>query len=797
MNKSLLILAFSFFTFCLIGQQKTLIYSKIKIDLTTTPIAEVAALGLEADHGHHAHGKHLTNFYSQVELDLLDNAGIDYEILIDDAQAFYRQHGTMDENANSSDNRNLECTRVQIIDKYQYTTPANYKFGTMGGYLTYSEVLKNLDLMSELYPDLITDRLSIGEFKTHQGRSLYYLVISNTPNNIDTTKPQILFDAMHHAREPNGVSQLLFYMWYLLENYGTDDEVTFLVDNTSQFFFPIINPDGYVYNEQTNPNGGGLWRKNRYPNAAGDTVGVDLNRNYGHFWAHDNVGSSSFEGSQTYRGPAPFSEPETQAVRKLCTDNNFQIGLNYHTYGNLLVHPWGYEDGPTEDDALFKALGSVMATENDFLVGTGRETLGYTTNGDADDWMYGEQDEKNKMYSMTPEVGPQFWPSSAEIDQLNKSAMRHNLNAAHLLHSYGWLQEKFVSNTLLENGVLFYEFEKSGLKEGLVDIQFVSETPGFILLNNSLSGLDLKTGDKLDISIGYEMEEGFDETEINFTAVIDYGTFTQEFPYTKTYAGLESMPSSVDLDSLNNLANFSAERNWGLTESDYFSAPSSITDSPDGNYENNFRSHLFFDKTFSTVNAEKAYVKFQTRYDIELAYDHVQFQISVDGAPYVGLCGELTSNSANQFSDTQPVYQGIQSWSQETIDLEDYLGQDNLLFRFVFGSDQSQTGEGFYFDDFTFEFFEDNTSATIETDIPIISVRPNPTSDQITIQFTRTDFNKNIKYTIHNLNGQLVSKGQIEKPIQAIDLSSIETGNYTLSVFDKEVMISRSQFVKI
>ena len=89
MNKSLLILAFSFFTFCLIGQQKTLIYSKIKIDLTTTPIAEVAALGLEADHGHHAHGKHLTNFYSQVELDLLDNAGIDYEILIDDAQAFY------------------------------------------------------------------------------------------------------------------------------------------------------------------------------------------------------------------------------------------------------------------------------------------------------------------------------------------------------------------------------------------------------------------------------------------------------------------------------------------------------------------------------------------------------------------------------------------------------------------------------------------------------------------------------------------------------------------------------------
>ena len=67
-------------------------------------------------------------------------------------------------------------------------------------------------------------------------------------------------------------------MWYLLENYETDTEIKTLVDNTALYFIPIINPDGYIFNESTNPNGGGFWRKNRKDNG-NDTFGVDLNRN--------------------------------------------------------------------------------------------------------------------------------------------------------------------------------------------------------------------------------------------------------------------------------------------------------------------------------------------------------------------------------------------------------------------------------------------------------------------------------------------------------------------------------------
>src|SRR5690606_2209606 len=114
--------------------------------------------------------------------------------------------------------------------------------------------------------------------------------ISDQPD-VDQDEPEVLYDALHHAREPASLSQLIFYMWYLLENYGTNDEVTYLVDSTEMYFVPCVNPDGYVYNWNNHPTGGGMWRKNRRVNGNG-TFGVDLNRNYGHEWGYNNTGSS-------------------------------------------------------------------------------------------------------------------------------------------------------------------------------------------------------------------------------------------------------------------------------------------------------------------------------------------------------------------------------------------------------------------------------------------------------------------------------------------------------------------------
>ena len=120
--------------------------------------------------------------------------------------------------------------------------------------------------------------------------------------------------------------------------------------------------------------------------------------------------------------------------------------------------------------------------------------------------MYGEENEKDKIYAMTPEFGPEFWPSFSLIDQLNKSGMRFNLNAAHLLLNYGWLEERFKTSTVSERGVLFFEFEKSGLENEVVNIDFVSETDGFTLSNNQFSDISMEAGELKEMTINYSAD---------------------------------------------------------------------------------------------------------------------------------------------------------------------------------------------------------------------------------------------------------------------------------------------------
>jgi hypothetical protein len=189
----------------------------------------------------------------------------------------------------------------------------------------------------------------------------------------------------------------------------------------------VLNPDGYVYNQQTNPNGGGFWRKNRRDNGDG-SFGVDLNRNYGYQWGYDNIGSDPTPSSETYRGTAPFSEPEIQAIRNFCESHNFYLALNYHAHGELLIYPWGYiPNFLTPDAPIFTDLAIDMTQFNNYQYGTGNQTVGYVVNGDSDDWMYGEQTTKNKIFAMTPEVGTSFWPSQSQIYPIAQENVYPNL----------------------------------------------------------------------------------------------------------------------------------------------------------------------------------------------------------------------------------------------------------------------------------------------------------------------------------------------------------------------------------
>ncbi len=118
-----------------------------------------------------------------------------------------------------------------------------------------------------------------------------------------------------------------------MEGYATNPDYQYYVNNYELYFVPMVNPDGHVYVENNNyGNPNNWWRKNRRDNGNG-IYGVDLNRNYSYKWGYDNIGSSGNPSSQTYRGPSPFSEPETTAIRNLMVATPFKFALDYHSYG--------------------------------------------------------------------------------------------------------------------------------------------------------------------------------------------------------------------------------------------------------------------------------------------------------------------------------------------------------------------------------------------------------------------------------------------------------------------------------
>lgn len=756
-------------------------YSRAKVNLLNKDIKTIIRLGIEADHGIYQYGRHLINDFNEDDIALMRAAGYEVEILIEDMAAYYK-NPDRDTEEISTANRIQGCTNEDEAP-ITYETPENYQIGSMAGYLTYEEMQETLDSMYARYPNLISKRAPINGDSTVNGNVIEYLKISDFVDT-DEDEPKVLYTALHHAREPNSLSQMIFYMWYLLENYETDEYVKFLVDNTQMYFIPCINPDGYQYNFFTDPNGGGFWRKNR------NGSGVDLNRNYDFEWGYDNQGSSTNPSSETYRGTGGFSEKETQAVRDLCLAHDFKIALNYHCFGNLLIHPWGYIDGPTEEDDIFKAFGRAMTAENNYLVGTGLETVGYTVNGDSDDWMYGEQDVKNRIYSMTPEVGTQsdgFWPAPSRIDVLNKANLRQNFETAHLSIARFILENSDASEYISEAASDYEVFVRNiGLQDGSISawvsandkVQNVSIDQSQISLDNLSSTSayinfdfvsDIKSGDPVVITVYTQQENYIDSLVIR-----------------KTYLSGNFEP--IIQDSINSTEAWQITNSWDLTTTDFVSAPTSMTDSPNGNYGNNVNSTISHIAPVDLSSAVAAVLKFNAKWAIEAGYDYVQVLASTDGGTTrTPLCGRYTVLGNSDQDEGQPLYQGNSPWVAEEINLVDYLGFDNLEISFRLISDGFVTFDGFYFDDLIIEQIKDETNTTKDLWSTEWNISPNPTTDYIDITPSSAIHIETI--SIYDVQGKLVWSSAYTQT--RIDLSGLSSGLYSVVVEGKDMRSSK------
>ncbi|MBU1719510.1 MAG: zinc carboxypeptidase, partial [Bacteroidetes bacterium] len=441
------------------GFAQQTVYKKVRINMKDRTIHELVALGIPSDNLYVRPGVSVTAELSEVDLQKMQLAGFQYEVLVENMRDYYVKR--------NAESPRTQSTRQSCGSAVYYPTPQYFGLGSFAGFYTYDEMLAELDSMQARFPNLVSLKQVVGTHNTIEGRQIMYVKISDNPA-IDEPEPEVLYTGLHHAREPASMQQLFFYMYYLLENYNTNTEIHALLDNLELYFIPCVNPDGYIYNEVNDPAGGGLWRKNVKDNGDG-TFGVDINRNYGYEWGYDDAGSSPDGSSDAYRGTAGFSEPETQSMKEFVESHEFKLALNYHCYSDLLIYPWGFiEDYFTPDSLIFREFARLMTLENGYLAGTASQTVAYTGNGTSDDWMYGEQGTKPKVFAMSPEAGSMddgFWPAINRIEELCRENVGMDLWLARFATTYA----KTEDQTEAFIGDYSYFFKYNLKKLGLTD----------------------------------------------------------------------------------------------------------------------------------------------------------------------------------------------------------------------------------------------------------------------------------------------------------------------------------------
>jgi hypothetical protein len=248
---------------------------------------------------------------------------------------------------------------------------------------------------------LLTKLVTIG--KTTRGQDIVAIKISTGARLLrDGAKPGVLYIGAQHAREWITPEMNRRLMHYLLDNYWRSSKIRRLVNERELWILPVSNPDGYDF---TFEPGQRLWRKNLRDNdgngqiTAGD--GVDLNRNFDYRWGYDNEGSSPDPASETYRGPAPNSEPENKALDAFIKRIKPEFFVNYHSAAELLLYGIGWQvSTPSPDDVIGEAMAgddadpAVPGYDPDISAEL------YTTNGDTDTYMT----ERYGVFGFTPEM---------------------------------------------------------------------------------------------------------------------------------------------------------------------------------------------------------------------------------------------------------------------------------------------------------------------------------------------------------------------------------------------------------
>lgn len=309
-----------------------------------------------------------------------------------------------------------------------------FPWGDWEHYHNYTEVVNTLLYLNETYSQIV-DVFSIG--KSWQNRHIYCVRLTNESDV--NPKPKVFFVGYHHARELITSELTLYFTVHAVTNYGLNETITHIINHCEIFIVPALNVDGFEAakrNEWQRKNacpidedndgladedppddedGDGYvedlfyWDGNIYYFIRWEGIdddndgaynedwvgGVDLNRNYGYAWEQGNPNPDS----EIYRGSAPFSEPETQAIRSLALEHNFTYAISFHSGTELILYPWGCTRTPPPDEATFIEIAQDLSNLSGGTPYMQASYL-YYSYGLWDDWMYANR----STYALTCEI---------------------------------------------------------------------------------------------------------------------------------------------------------------------------------------------------------------------------------------------------------------------------------------------------------------------------------------------------------------------------------------------------------
>lgn len=799
----------------LIGLSATLsaqpTFSRVRFSVPAEGLTWLQGHGVDFDHGELDRKENtFTTTIDNISLDNLKKTGIRYSVLIADEIAHFTQYARKENFYEQADaimlNGQLHYEKPCGSHYSNIAVPAGFIPGSYRGYYTFQEMQERIDSLVNHYPGLV--QKIILPTTTLEGRPLIVVKISDNVS-LDEDEPEAFYTGLHHAREGMSMMNLFFFMQYLVENYATDMRIRELVDSRELFFMPCVNPDGYRYNEASQPGGGGMWRKNRRVNGNGQ-FGVDLNRNYSVDWGVTGAGVSTSHnpGSDSYVGPEAFSEEETKAIRAFAETRHFAIAIDHHAYGNYYVTPYGRPANHSftaADVSFYNYASALMGRYNGYFAGDGMATVGYYAVGNSRDWhITGDigRGTKQKTYGYTVEIGPGdygFWPQPQYIIPLAKSMLFANLQMAYMAGSYFELQDMNTVAVNTATGNFSFSLRRIGITDAPVTVSIIPlenvQSVGAPVTINSI----MNYFDSVQRNIAYTLPIGISTgARIRFVYRISSAGINLYDTITKLY-----QPQLLFSDNMEwtFTSNWTFSGSWGTSTSSAYQGNRSLSESPTGNYGANVTSTATYNGSFDLQNATAAYLSFWVRHRAENSYDKLQVQLSTGGG-YQPICGINTVSEEVGALGGQPALTGTrEAWTREVVDLRNYLGQATVNFRFRFTSDGGTNADGFYIDNIEVV----KSSLQLLAHKPVmppatitsygIDVYPNPVAHTLHVRFNQpvkskllvvvTDIAGRVKYRQEmaadkGVSGGLVDASQWPAQLYLVKICNLQTGEASM-----------------